>query len=514
MPNTREMPAINKNINLPQALFFAAMAILYCYIGYTSFGYDDEFFNIRIVRENSFRDMVGIVQSTDIHPPLSYILNYFFFKVFNSWNSVRLVSAILFLFSFGYVVLKTKGHRMKWLVLLLLGLNPTILLWGTSLRWYAYATPLILLLSVLPDYNNKLYWYRFFAIFLLIFYLGYIGFILFIPYFLFYWMNDHTAIKKKIMRLLVPATLFALAYAHQLYIFLTVHSKTRLGPVNQQVFDLKTSLISVVSADLSNQGVFPLSVWGLMSIAGMGMVLLSSLLYFRELNKEKHWFTFALSTLLFMAVGIAGKIRNLVLLEPSRNLLIASAVSGHKKKLAVIGLCFLLAANTAGVYHVVLHRQTTKNAWNIPLHETLETLKKMEDPLAEEVYFTHSPTFTYYLTEADKNVISFYSIGYFDSSRIKTSVAEIERDTAARKNFTFLLSYRGKSISVAHYDEMLAAMNGLKADSVVKRRLGPDRDHALKKRYFPDYPEYEVEIIKFYGVKNAFKALAEWEKAD
>jgi hypothetical protein len=138
----------------------------------------------------------------------------------------------------------------------------------------------------------------------------------------------------------------------------------------------------------------------------------------------------------------------------------------------------------------------------------------LEDPLAKEIYFTHSPTFTYYLTEAGKNLVSFYSVGYFDSSRIKTSVAGIEKDSAGRKNFTFLLTYRGKSISVEHYDEMLRAMEGIKADSVVRLHIGLDRDHALKKKYFPDYPEYEVEIIKFYGVKTPFKALAEWEKAE
>jgi hypothetical protein len=57
-------------------------------------------------------------------------------------------------------------------------------------------------------------------------------------------------------------------------------------------------------------------------------------------------------------------------------------------------------------------------------------------------------------------------------------------------------------------------MKGLKADSVVRRHIRLRQGSCLKKRYFPDYPEYEVEIIKFYGVKTPFKALAEWEKAE
>jgi hypothetical protein len=512
---TEMQAAPNRNTNLLQWILFAAIAVLYCYVAYTSFGYDDEFFNIMIVRDNSFSKMVGIVQSTDIHPPLSYILNFILFKIFGSWNIVRMFSALFFLCAFVYVIVKNKNQKSRWLLILLLGLNPTILLWGTSLRWYAYVVPLLLFVSVLPDYKNKSYWFRFFAVFLVIFYLGYIGFILFVPYFLYYWLNDKTELKKKITRVIVPGFLAALLFAWQLYIFLTVHSKSDVrNSSNQQVFDLKSSLVSVVSSDFSNQGVFPLSVWGLISIVGMCMLLLSSVLYFRETNKEKHWLAFTLSAVLFVIVGIAGKIRNLVLLEPSRNLLIASAVSVRKKTMAVIGLCLLLAGNAAGVYHVLLHRQTTKNAWNIPLKETMEQTAALEDPSAKEIYFTHSPTFTYYLTEAGKNLVSFYSVGYFDSSRIKTSVAAIENDSSSRKNFTFLLTYRGKSISVEHYDEMLRAMNGIKADSVVRLHLGLDRDHWLKKKYFPDYPEYEVEVIKFYGVKNPIKRLMEWEKAE
>ncbi|MEO8173498.1 MAG: hypothetical protein ABI581_10460, partial [Sediminibacterium sp.] len=172
----------------------------------------------------------------------------------------------------------------------------------------------------------------------------------------------------------------------------------------------------------------------------------------------------------------------------------------------------LLAGNGIGVYHVVVHKQTTKNAWNIPLDETLSQLKVLEQPGAEEVYFTHSPTFTYYLVESGKKTISFYNTLYFDPERIKAHTNTITTDATGYKNLTFLLTYRGKSISVEHYKEMLQAINVIKADSVRRIQIGSDADYKLKQKFFPDYPPFDVEIVKLYGVKNGFHALSAWEK--
>jgi len=512
MIKTNQPPGIfGKYAKFTRFFLLFLVTVLYCYAAWSSFGYDDEYYNIRVVTENKLGELIRLIQSTDIHPPLSYIINCILFKIFHGWNYVRMVSAVFFIFSLLYVVYKTKDQNEKLLIILLLGFNPTLLLWATSLRWYAYATPILLILSVLPGYKNKFYWTWFFSCFLVLFFLGYIGFILFIPYFIFYWLNDRNGFKKKAVRVLIPGALFALAYARQLYIFFTVHRKTDLAD-NQQLFDLKTSLISVISSDFSNQGVFPLSFWGIISMTGTAVILLSAVIYFRETNEKKHWMVFAVSTVLFVVTGIAGKIRNLVLLEPSRNLFILSSVSIRKKIPVLIGLLLLLAGNMAGVYHVLIHRQTTKNAWNIPLAETLKKCNELESPLAKEIYFTHSPTFTYHLAVNNKNVISFYNSLYFDSSRIKTSIKNLIPDSAGNKNFTFILTYRGKSIPVEHYNEMIQAMNSIQYDSVARIHLGLDKDYKVKQQFFPDYPKYDVEIIKFYGIKNGFQGLSAWER--
>ncbi len=54
-------------------------------------------------------------------------------------------------------------------------------------------------------------------------------------------------------------------------------------------------------------------------------------------------------------------------------------------------------------------------------------------------------------------------------------------------------------------------MDNIKPGSVARLHIGLDKEYKLKQKFFPDYPEYEVEIIKFYGVKNVTKELSAWE---
>ncbi|MES2330187.1 MAG: hypothetical protein V4539_11335 [Bacteroidota bacterium] len=510
--NTKIQPA--KNNSLPGIISFCIFAILvffYCWVAYTSFGYDDEYYNIRVVSENGLGDLIKLVQTTDIHPPLHYIINWLLFHVFHSWALVRVFSALLYLCSLLFLVSKTQGETNKLLLVLLLGLNPTILLWCTSIRWYAYATPLLLILSVTPDWKKKGYWWYFFLLFLVLCYLGYAGFILSLPYFLLYWQKDLSSVKTKIRRILFPALTFGIAYSYQLLIFLKVHTQTKLSPDNEQSFDIKTSLLSFISSDFSNQGVFPISIGGIISILGSAILFLASLFYFKTVIKKNNWTVFSLSALLFIVIGIAGKIRNLVLLEPSRNLFFTDLLSVKKNKVIAGALYLVLAGNLIGVYNIFMHEGTTKNAWNLPLRKTMDRLKGLEKKGDTEIYFTHNPTFTYYLTEENKNLVSFYNTLYFDSARIKTNITRLSGDSQTNTNLTFILTYRGKSIPVEHYAKMINAMNAIKADSVVRLKLGRDKDYTLKKRFFPDYPEFTVEIIKFYKVNTNLKQLASWE---
>ena len=202
---------------LINALFIVS-AIIFLSIAYNSFGYDDEYWNIRMIEENSLRVLVSKIQNFDVHPPLSYIVNFSFYKLFNNWTAVRLISSLLFILALGYTLFKTKNNEAKIILLLLVGFNPTIMLWVTSIRWYAYAVPLLMVLSHPLENNSKYYWYYFFLGFLLLSFISYVGIILIIPYFIWYFLRNENSFVSKVKKLIVPAAIYLTAYAYQLYI--------------------------------------------------------------------------------------------------------------------------------------------------------------------------------------------------------------------------------------------------------------------------------------------------------
>lgn len=489
-----------------------SIVFIYLYISYSSFGYDDEFYNIRLIRELNWTQLLQFVEHNDVHPPLSYLLNKLFFSILGNWTAVRMVSASLFLIALFYLIYNTKDSFKRIFLLLLIGLNPAMLLWVTGIRWYAYLVPLLLFLQIIPDDKNKWYWPKFFIVSLIICFLGYIGIFLSLTYFIFYWMNDHSKLIDKIKRLLFPAIIFLVLYSYQLYVFLTVHIKNDL-PENQQSFDLKTSLIAYISSVFSNQGVFPITIIGIISMVGMTIVFILSILStHKNKNQIPNLVLFLGSSILFIIAGIAGKIRNLFLLEPSKNIFIAQSKILRFKSIYFVGFCCIIIGNIYGSYNVLTHNGTSKNSWNIDIKESLQFLNKLEVPNTKEVYFTHHPSFDYYLVTNNKNVVSFHSDQYFDSSFIKTTVSKLISVDTLKKNFTFIFNYKGKTILDDHHDKLVASLNGLIADSVKRYYLQKDDDFAIKKRFFKDYPEYTTYIIKYYGVKGDFNQLKVWEK--
>ena len=490
----------------------AVIVLLYSYVALTSYGYDDEYFNIRMIREHDMQSLIYTIQHTDIHPPLSYILNKCIYALFRDWAFVRLFSAFLFLSSLIYLLSKTKDNSQRLILLLFLGINPTVLLWATSIRWYAYVLPLIILLHRIPDYKQTYYWWRFFIIGLIISFLGYIGLVITGMYFLVYWIKDEHKWPLKLKRIIFPAVLFLMIYAYQVWVFFFVHIKTDLEN-NPQQYNFVTSALAYVSSAFSNQGLFPLSVFGLISIAGMGLIMLYSLIYFRKnlLNNSSFIVYFSLS-LFFIFSGIAGKVRNLFLIEPSRISFISLL---HRNKYAgiyFIGLSMLVIGNVAGIYNILTHQGTTKNAWNLDMHKNLELLDQYARKDSKTFYFTHHPSYVYHLNVKGKDVVSFYNSLYFDTTVVSHRKTPDIALHSYPYDIVFIINYRGQSISAKHYSDLLASIRSVKADSVKHVYSGKDGLYKLKRKYFSDYPAYTTEFIWFYGVRDDGGKLGLWEK--
>lgn len=503
-----------KNVLFYVEIFlFTILAFLYLYVSYHSFGYDDEYFNIRQVREHNLLSLIQTIQQTDIHPPLSYIINKVLFSVFEDWTFVRMVSSVLFLASLFFFCRKTKNPDINIFFLVFLGLNPSVLLWTTSIRWYAYVLPLLILLHIAPTYERKRYWWYFFTIGWLVCMLGYIGFLLGPIYFIYYWIQDKHKFIHKLKRVLLPGSLFILLYAYQLYIFITVHNRTELTG-NQQVFDLFASIQSYIASAFSNQGLFPLSFFGILSIVGMLLICIHSLINIRAyLSNNAFLFLFAAVSVITIFTGVAGKIRNLFLIEPSKVSFMSIGISVKRGRwLWILGLLFVLLANLQGISNVVQHQQTTKNGWNIKMPETLTKLEEIERKNKTTIYFTHHPSFSYHLTTKNKMVVSFYNGLYFDSSLIKTRVQQL--DTSKLYDIIFLVNYRGRSISEKYFQLMMKTIDAMKtkAKQVDEYNLHEDPDFSIKQKFYPDYPRYTTRVIHLKETTIDAELLSVWEK--
>lgn len=169
------------------AVLIAPLYGLYAYVALTSPGFDDEFYNIRWVEEYG-ASIISFVQTVDVHPPLSYTLNYLLYELTGSWSLVRLASATLAVGVYYWALRKVAGafgFNALLVFYVFLCLSPGLLMHLTSVRWYAYALPLLIWLTFIPEPVDAK-WAKFAFGFLVLSYLTYAAYILCLPYFYLY----------------------------------------------------------------------------------------------------------------------------------------------------------------------------------------------------------------------------------------------------------------------------------------------------------------------------------------
>ena len=250
-------------------ILYLVLYIVYFFVGFYSPGFDDEYFNIGYIEKLGF-GIFEFTQTTDVHPPGSYIIDLLLFKFFGAWDLVRGFIAILTVSALVYAVesvRKLKDDRAGMLLLILLALNPGLLLWCTSIRWYAFFLPVLIWLLFVPKVQDFRYWLKFFSGMLVLGYIGYMFIIIAPSIFLIYWRSSYELIKIKIKNILLFGSVFCILYSYQMVIFINVHLKNKDG----QIFSTLKAISGFWIALISNQGVFPLSIGGVFS--GLGTIV-------------------------------------------------------------------------------------------------------------------------------------------------------------------------------------------------------------------------------------------------
>jgi len=475
-----------------------SLLILYCSVGYFSYGYDDEFFNIRLIEKLGY-GAVSFLQTTDIHPPGSYFIDAFLFSVFGKWELVRLCISLITAISLSYAIIsihKRNGSFAGIISFILLGLNPAILLWCTSIRWYAFFVPILIWLSIIPKKQNWLYWAKCFGGLILLAYFGYIVLIIALPILYLYWnSNDENKIKK-IKAMILYGSISFILYSYQLFIFLTVHLKNK----DTQVSSFIKSLYGIYSSQISNQGVFPLSIPGIItSIATIGIFITVFYSDLKSNIQNKYFVSYSMATFFTFITGIASKIRNLLIISPWLAIWLSTTnIKSSHKKIFIFFLTFISIGNLWGDYNIITHQNTIKTNFNLPVQPVLDDLKaelaKSENDL---VILCHDPKLTWHLNHAGYLVIGPYSHSIL-SSKIFQS-----------KHQCVIILKTWSGVNSEYLKKMYGEVKLLHFNNSSEQKFGHDDFYLFKKKLTPFYPEYMIEVTKLYSVEN-LEVLKSW----
>jgi hypothetical protein len=474
--------------------------ILYGLVGYHSAGYDDEYINIRVI-ERFGLGAIGIIQNFDVHPPGSYLANWLLYSVQHDWHLVRLAVA---LFSAGSVVYaidhirKIHGSRSGVIAFLLVGLNPALLMWCTSLRWYAFFVPILIWVSVTPNVCGWRYWGKCFGGLVLLGYFSYAVFIVSIPLLVLYWRDCPDKVSSKLKGIAVFSSVAGLLYLYQFRIFLTVS----LDRIDSQTSSLSKSLMGYAVAQIGNQGVFPLSPAGILSAIGtLGILFLVFRFSVKEnLRGNRYFLPYWLGVAALILSGLAGKFRNFIVLTPWQGFWVSTArIETTKGAMFRVFVTLIAVGNLVGMVNVVTHRGTTKNSWNLPVYEVMAAVAAEVAPCDHDLLvLTHDPTFSYVLESVGFRVLSPYASHEMDQSAFEQT----------HRCLLVLKTYAG-SLDDTLIDHLYDDLDLLDYRERTTQSFGYDRFHRLKRFLESRYPEYQVEMIKYLEVGHLF-GLKHW----
>jgi uncharacterized membrane protein len=116
--------------------------------------YDDELHNLILVANRNFKEIIDYTSIYDFHPPGQYIVNKIslqFFGLNEFWLSVPSIVFLIIAIAIASKFIFNLTGSLKYSITsgLIIALNPLILLWGSSIRWY----PLWTFLAVLSIYS-------------------------------------------------------------------------------------------------------------------------------------------------------------------------------------------------------------------------------------------------------------------------------------------------------------------------------------------------------------------------
>lgn len=364
--------------------------------------YDDEIYSIRSAATHGYVALAKYINQDDVHPPGSYLLAKFLFDVFGSWQAVKAVGGVLnalALATFGFLAFKRTGPSAP--LAILLGLSATTVMWGASIRWYAYFNPLfavtlgILLFSSISLTKRSA---LLVASSVVLLHLSYAALCAAPVLLVAHLFREKDNLRRGDILFLLLIGLLGLAVCiPQLRVFvgfLSIDNGIQTG-------SFLSALSQIAITMVVGNALFPVAV----APALYAALILGLAAYFLFVKPKSRLDWIVLAALLvgvatMVATGIAVKPRNSVYLLPLVFLLIASAVDGLPRAWRLGALAGIVIFQLLGVGAVVLHRGTIKGAFDADYNSALRTIEGWRRQCKGTLtVFHHDPSLDYMLEQ-------------------------------------------------------------------------------------------------------------------
>ena len=379
--------------------------------------YDDEIINIRraALSFSSLYDYVRYINSNDIHPPVSYLLNKLAFDALGNWKAVQFVNGTLNAAAIAWYYRRTvdkvaEGERLG--LTFVLATAATSEMWGTTLRWYAYFNFVFLVLytvalSKKPSVTARAAILAIGTVFL--FHTSYLT-IVAAPVlwgtFVVRLLPDLR--RPDIVRIALILFVTMIACLPQLYVMVTVHFPIY---VSTNSFPVLYSIALPIATLTLGNAVFPIDY-----IPGLFLLLLAFTFVFsiKSILRDNYAAILFGGTLLGMILlvvtppGVEG--RNAAFLYPIALTLIVLMISRSVSWIRLPAMASLVLLQITSVYGFVFHYNTAKGSFNTPFAQTMHEISNASRTCEGQTYvFTHDPVLTYLLEEAGGKVSSIYA---------------------------------------------------------------------------------------------------------
>lgn len=473
------------------ALIFVSVAIISIISVQNGSFYDDEIYNINSVTENDAASLWRYINAADVHPPGSYLINKLLFALLGSWESVKIFGGILNglgLAVFAFLAFGKINAAMRWPLALLLMASGTHIMWGASVRWYAYFNPIftialgIILFSTISVTKRTLVLG---ASIILLFYLSYAAFCAAPVLLLAHVSREKWRLKRNdIVLLILVGFVSFLVCLPQLNNLIHVQLLSQA----KQTGSFFSALIQVAITLLVGNAVFPIAI--LPAIYTAAVLALVLFFIFLKPKSQLDWIALAALTvgaLAMAASGIGIKPRNSVFLLPLIFLIVSSSIAALPKPLSRGAIALVALFQIAGITNVIEHRGTLKGSFDTNYNSAIATIRAWKKQCRGDVFvFHHDVVFGYLL----------------DASSIKNS-SPFSSSKATQFDFTdgdcviFVKTFHGgfDSGTIASYFQSTQAP-GLEPTGI--QRISEDPGAAAKSWIAKEsFPQYLIVLYRY-----------------